>query len=59
MTYTHVSESFHLFPCIYTKCQQILDNFPRYPKKIEYPDLFKGKGIRKKRLRIETRNVKL
>ena len=46
MTYTHVSESFHLFPCIYTKCQQILDNFPRYPKKIEYPDLFKGKGIR-------------
>ena len=38
-------ESFHLFPCIFTRCQKIVDNFPNYPK-IKYPCQLKGKGIR-------------
>ena len=43
MTDADISESFHSFPCKYSKSQQIVENFQ---PKIEYPCQLKEKGIR-------------
>ena len=45
MTDADISESFHSFPCKYSKSQQIVENFQHHPK-IEYPCQLKEKGIR-------------